>query len=150
MQQENEPRPADYANMQGPLRVPRMISAARSRRRESLHIADTKFWPDPSEAAAKSQAKSQEKLVQKLAEKQAERAVKHACHDFEAAAEAERRAAEEAAAAKAAAVLEALETADMQRAREETDAAARLTAKKKAKLDAQATQLVDTFTLLGA
>ena len=58
--------------------------------------------------------------------------------------------AEEAAAAKAAAVLEALETADMQRAREETDAAARLTAKKKAKLDAQATQLVDTFTLLGA
>ena len=91
----------------------------------------------PSEAVASIQSSKEEKLAQKLAEKQAERAVEHARRESEAAVEAQRRAVEEAAAEKAAAVLEALEEADLLAAREATDAAARLVAKKQAKLDAQ-------------
>ena len=118
-------------------RASRTIPAARSQRRESLHIADAGIWPMPSEAVANVQASKEEKLAQKLAEKEAERAVEHARRESEAAVEAQRRVVEEVAAQKAAAVLEALEEADLLAAREATDAAARLVAKKQAKLDAQ-------------
>ena len=127
------PPPATKA----PPRASRTIPAARSQRRESLHIADPGFWPDPSEAVASIQASKQAELEKLTKKKEAERAVEQARREAEAAAEAQRLAVEAAAAEKAAAVLKALDEADQLAAREATDAAARLAAKKKAKLDAQ-------------
>ena len=133
----NARMPPAAAATKAPPRASRTIPAARSQRRESLHIADPGFWPDPSEAVASIQASKQAELEKLTKKKEAERAVEQARREAEAAAEAQRLAVEAAAAEKAAAVLKALDEADQLAAREATDAAARLAAKKKAKLDAQ-------------
>ena len=129
--------PPPSAATKAPPRASRPIPAARSQRRESLHIADAGFWPDPSEAVASIHASKQAVLEKLAAKKEAERAVEQARREAEAAAEAQRLAVEAAAAEKAAAVLKALDEADQLAAREATDAAARLDAKKKTKMDAQ-------------
>lgn len=138
---------------------------ALRKHRESLHIADVNCWPDPLEAAVKEQSQKQteraaerahreveeaaeqaERAVERIAERarrEFEEAAEHGRMEIEAAVEAERHAADELAAEKEAKVLEALEQADAQHAREEADAIARQAAKKKAKQDAQAAQLVD-------
>ena len=113
---------------------------------ESLHIADAGCWPDPLEAAVQKLEKQTQKQDERAAERarrEVEEVAEHGRRVADAAVEAERRAAEEAVAEKAARVVAALEEADVQRAREETDAAARQAAKKKAKQDAHAAQLVN-------
>ena len=138
---------------------------ALRKHRESLHIADVNCWPDPLEAAVKEQSQKQteraaerahreveeaaeqaERAAERIAERarrEFEEAAEHGRMEIEAAVEAERHAADELAAEKEAKVLEALEQADAQHACKEADAIARQAAKKKAKQDAQAAQLVD-------
>ena len=128
---------------------------ASRKRRESLHIADAGCWPDPLEAAVQKHEKQAQKLRQTQEDhaveaewrarlREVEEAAENGRRDAEVAAEAERRVTAETAAAaeavvaeKAARVVAALEEADVQRAHEEADAAARQVAKKKAKQDAQ-------------
>ena len=115
----------------------------RKVRRQSLHIKDTAVFPSLKEALTAEAAAKQFEQEARQEAKKAQQLRRVAEDEAGEQAEAERKAAEEKVAAerrveeeKARLVIEALEVADAERARLETETVARLEAKKKAKADA--------------